>query len=46
MIDASKGFIKYGNNNRLHEQDILKIVESFNSFMEIPKYSRMMDRLR
>ncbi len=41
MIDASRGFIKDGNKNRLREQDIYKIVDSFNNFMEIPKYSRM-----
>ncbi|NLB78892.1 MAG: type I restriction-modification system subunit M [Clostridiaceae bacterium] len=41
MIDASKGFVKDGNKNRLREQDIRKIVDSFNQFLEIPKYSRM-----
>lgn len=41
MIDASKGFVKDGNKNRLREQDIRKIVDSFNGFIEIPKYSRM-----
>ena len=41
MIDASKGFIKDGNKNRLREQDIRKMVECFNQFEEIPKYSRM-----
>ena len=30
MIDASKGFIKDGNKNRLREQDIHKIVDTFN----------------
>ena len=29
MIDASKGFIKDGNKNRLREQDIHKIVDTF-----------------
>lgn len=41
MIDASRGFIKDGNKNRLREQDIRKIVDCFTNFMEIPKYSRM-----
>ena len=41
MIDASKGFYKDGNKNRLREQDIHKIVDSFNTFEEISKYSRM-----
>lgn len=41
MIDASKGFVKDGNKNRLHEQDIHKIVDVFNKQLEIDKYSRM-----
>jgi len=41
MIDASKGFMKDGNKNRLREQDIHKIVDVFNNQLEIPKYSRM-----
>ncbi|WP_344297923.1 type I restriction-modification system subunit M [Agromyces neolithicus] len=41
MIDASKGFIKDGNKNRLRSQDIHKIVDTFNKQIEIPRYSRM-----
>ncbi|GAB4542919.1 MAG: type I restriction-modification system subunit M [Anaerolineae bacterium] len=41
MIDASKGFRKDGNKNRLREQDIHKIVDTFNEAREIPGYSRM-----
>lgn len=41
MIDASKGFIKDGNKNRLREQDIRKIVDVFNDQLELPRYSRM-----
>ncbi len=41
MIDASKDFIKDGNKNRLREQDVRKIVDTFNYQLEIPKYSRM-----
>lgn len=41
MIDASKGFVKDGNKNRLREQDIHKIVDVFNKQLEIEKYSRM-----
>ena len=41
MIDASKGFIKDGNKNRLREQDIHKIVDIFNRQIDIPRYSRM-----
>lgn len=41
MIDASKGFMKDGNKNRLREQDIHKIVDVFNHQRELPRYSRM-----
>lgn len=41
MIDASKGFIKDGNKNRLREQDIHKIVDTYLTKKEIPKYSRI-----
>lgn len=41
MIDASKGFVKDGNKNRLREQDIHKIVDVFNKQLEVAKYSRM-----
>ncbi len=42
MIDASKGFKKDGNKNRLREQDIHKIVDTFNSQNESDKkYARL-----
>ncbi len=41
MVDASKGFIKDGNKNRLRAQDIHKIVDIFNRNVELPRYSRM-----
>ena len=41
MIDASKGFIKDGNKNRLRSQDIHKIVDVFNNQIELPCYSCM-----
>ena len=41
MIDASKGFLKEGNKNRLRAQDIHKIVSVFNEQTELPRYSRM-----
>jgi type I restriction enzyme M protein len=41
MIDASKGFIKDGNKNRLRAQDIHKIVDAFTRRLELPRYSRM-----
>jgi len=41
MIDASKGYRKDGNKNRLREQDIHRIVDTFTGPKEIPGYSRM-----
>ena len=41
MIDASKGFRKDGNKNRLRPQDIHRIVDVFNNQTEAPRYSRM-----
>ena len=41
MIDASKGFMKDGNKNRLRAQDIHKIVDAFTRQSKIPRYSRM-----
>jgi type I restriction enzyme M protein len=40
IIDASKGYIKDGNKNRLREQDIHKIVDVFSRQLELEKYSR------
>ena len=41
MIDASKGFVKDGNKNRLRAQDIHRVVDVFNKQAEFPRYSRM-----
>ena len=41
MLDASKGFIKDGNKNRLRAQDIHKVVDVFTKQLEQPRYSRM-----
>ena len=41
MIDASKGFAKDGNKNRLREQDMHRIVDVFNNQKEIDRYSRL-----
>ena len=40
MIDASKGYIKDGNKNRLREQDIHKIVDTFTRQVDTPRYAR------
>ncbi|WP_258376538.1 type I restriction-modification system subunit M [Curtobacterium sp. MCBD17_028] len=41
MVDASRGFTKDGNKNRLRDQDIHKIVDTFNRQVEIDGYARM-----
>ena len=41
IMDASKGFLKDGNKNRLRSQDIYRIVDVFNRQTELPRYSRM-----
>src|SRR5207249_2369613 len=41
MIDASKGFIKDGNKNRLRAQDIHRIVDTFTRQLEAPRYARI-----
>lgn len=41
MMDASKGFLKDGNKNRLREQDLRKITDVFTQMQEVSKYSRM-----
>jgi type I restriction enzyme M protein len=41
MIDASKGFIKDGNKNRLREQDLHRIVDTFAKLADVPRYARM-----
>ncbi|HFF5941166.1 MULTISPECIES: N-6 DNA methylase [Stenotrophomonas] len=41
MIDASKGFMKDGAKNRLREQDIHRIVDTFRRGVDEPRYARM-----
>lgn len=41
MIDASRGFIKDGNKNRLRERDIHKITDACTRTLEIRGYSRL-----
>lgn len=41
MIDASKGYRKDGAKNRLREQDIHKIVDTFRKGEDVPSYARM-----
>jgi len=41
IIDASKGFIKEGKNNKLRASDIKKIVDVVASRQSIPKFSKL-----
>jgi type I restriction enzyme M protein len=41
MMDASRGFIKDGNKNRLREQDIHRIVDAFTRQADVPRYARL-----
>ena len=41
MIDASNGFRKDGPKNRLREQDIHRIVDTFTRQVDVPRYARM-----
>ena len=44
IIDASKGFVKVGKNNKLQASDIKKIVDTYISRSTIEKYSRTVSR--
>ncbi len=44
IIDASKGFIKVGKNNKLQESDIRKIVDTIKNRITIPKFSRVVTK--
>ncbi len=41
MIDASREFLKDGNKNRLREQDIHRIVDTFHKVQDVSRYARM-----
>jgi type I restriction enzyme M protein len=41
MIDASKGLIKDGAKNRLREQDLHRIVDTFARQADVPRYARL-----
>ncbi len=44
IIDASKGFIKEGKNNKLRSSDIKRIVDTFVARKTVPKFSRVVTR--
>lgn len=44
IVDASKGFIKEGKNNKLRASDIKKIVDAVTAKIDIEKFSRKVSR--
>jgi len=44
IIDASKGFVKEGKNNKLRASDIKRIVDTYVSRGTVPKFSRAVSR--
>ena len=44
IIDASKGFVKEGKNNKLRACDIKKIVDAVIKRCDIPKFARVVSR--
>lgn len=43
FIDASQGFVKDGNKNKLRDEYIEKIVKTFDDFKEVEKYAEVVD---
>lgn len=43
FIDASSGFVKDGNKNKLRDEDIEKIVETFDNFEAVEKYAEVVE---
>ncbi|CEN81214.1 type I restriction-modification system subunit M [Paraclostridium sordellii] len=41
FIDASQGFVKDGNKNKLRDEDIEKIVSTFDAFESVEKYAEV-----
>lgn len=44
IIDASRGFVKDGKNNKLRASDIKKIADTIRDRVSIPKYSQKVER--
>lgn len=44
IVDASKGFVKEGKNNKLRACDIKKIADTYIDRLDIPKFSRKVER--
>ncbi|MBY6951042.1 type I restriction-modification system subunit M [Clostridium botulinum] len=43
FIDASAGFVKDGNKNKLRDEDIEKIIEAFDNFETVEKYAEVVE---
>lgn len=43
FIDASQGFVKDGNKNKLRDEDIEKIVKAFDAYEDVEKYAAVVD---
>lgn len=43
FIDASQGFIKDGNKNKLREEDVEKIITTFDNFENVEKYAEVVE---
>ena len=43
FIEASQGFVKDGNKNKLREEDIANIISAYESFEDKEKYAKIVD---
>jgi type I restriction enzyme M protein len=43
FIDASQGFVKDGNKNKLREEDVEKIIQAFDEFQDMEKFASVAD---
>ncbi|NCA98678.1 MAG: type I restriction-modification system subunit M [Clostridia bacterium] len=43
FIEASSGFVKDGNKNKLRDEDITRIVEAFDNFVDVEKYAAVVE---
>ena len=46
FVDGKDGLVKDGNKNRLREQDIKRIVDTWNARHDVPHYAKMCIRDR
>jgi len=44
FVDASSGFEKVGNKNKLREEDLEKIVNTFDNYKDLEKYANIITR--